>query len=63
MVRTVMVEQLNTLGCRVQEREPLSAHTTFHIGGAATLFVTAETAEQVAARMDVPIDFVFSCIN
>lgn len=49
MVRTVMVEQLNTLGCRVQEREPLSAHTTFHIGGAATLFVTAETAEQVAA--------------
>lgn len=49
MERALLVQQLNEIGCRVQEREPLSVHTTFRIGGEATVFVTADTAEHVSA--------------
>ena len=49
MEQTVIAKKLNDCGCRVAEQEPLAAHTTFHIGGAAAFFVTAETAEPVTA--------------
>ena len=48
MERTELVNRIRESGCRVCEREPLSAHTTFRIGGAADLLVTASTAEQAA---------------
>lgn len=48
MERTELTNRLRETGCRVQEQELLSAHTTFRIGGAAELFVTASTAEQAA---------------
>ncbi len=41
------VHRFQEWGCRIQAREPLSAHTTFRIGGEAEWFVTADTAEQV----------------
>ena len=53
MERVLLVQKLNSFGCRVQEREPLSAHTTFHIGGEAALFVTAETVGQVASVLQL----------
>ena len=37
------------LGCAVLEQEPMSAHTSFHIGGACDAFVTVETDEQLRA--------------
>ncbi len=46
MERAELIRQLNTVGCSVRESEPLSAHTTFRIGGAAEVFVTAHNAEQ-----------------
>lgn len=49
MERTQLIRQLNTVGCSVRVHEPLSAHTTFRIGGAADVFVTAQNAEQAAA--------------
>ena len=49
MEGTLLVRKLKEIGCCVCEREPLSAHTTFRIGGEATALVTAETAEQVIA--------------
>ncbi|MBP3435373.1 MAG: UDP-N-acetylmuramate dehydrogenase [Clostridia bacterium] len=48
MERAELANMLRENGCRVQEQELLSAHTTFRIGGAAELFVTASTAEQAA---------------
>lgn len=48
MERTELANRLREIGCRVQEQELLSAHTTFRIGGAAQLFVTASTVEQTA---------------
>ena len=44
-----LLQKLNEIGCRVCEREPHSSHTTFRIGGEATVMVTAETAAQVIA--------------
>lgn len=35
------------LGCTVLEQEPMSAHTSFHIGGACDAFVTVETDAQL----------------
>ena len=49
MEHNQLVKILTEIGCRVLEREPMAAHTTFRIGGEADLFVTASTAEQVAA--------------
>ena len=48
MERTDLVNRFRESGCCVCEREPLSAHTTFRIGGAADLLVTASTVEQAA---------------
>lgn len=48
MNRAELATCLRRLGCEVQEQEPLSAHVTFRIGGAAELLVTAQTDEQVA---------------
>lgn len=43
------------------EREPMSRHTTFHIGGAARLYVVAQTSEDcvaaVRAAQDIGIPF------
>lgn len=47
MNRETMAQCFEEWGCCVLMQEPLSAHTTFRIGGAAELFVTATTAEQV----------------
>ncbi len=47
MQRETMAKHFEEWGCRVTTREPLSAHTTFRIGGAADVFVTATTAQQV----------------
>ncbi len=49
MERTQLTAYLSGTGCRVREQEPLAAHTTFRIGGAAEYFVTAETDAQAAA--------------
>ncbi len=48
MERMMLAKALRETGCRVQEQEPLSAHTTFRIGGAAEFLVTAQTIEQAA---------------
>ncbi len=48
MNQSELARQLRELGCEVREREPLSAHTTFRIGGAADLMVTAQSDEQTA---------------
>ncbi|MBO5929539.1 MAG: UDP-N-acetylmuramate dehydrogenase [Clostridia bacterium] len=37
---------LQSLGCSVLEKEPLSAHTSFKIGGAADWLVTVKTKQQ-----------------
>ncbi len=42
-------EALRAVGCTVTENEPMAAHTTFKIGGAADWFVRAATMEQAAA--------------
>ena len=47
MDREAMAKRFEEWGCCVSKQEPLFAHTTFRIGGAAELFVTATTAEQV----------------
>ena len=49
MERKQLLPILQETGCRVREQEPLSAHTTFRIGGAADFLVTADTVEQAAA--------------
>ncbi|MBR2406997.1 MAG: UDP-N-acetylmuramate dehydrogenase [Clostridia bacterium] len=49
MEHTQLVQQLQKTGCRVREQEPLAAHTTFRIGGAAEVFAVAASAEQAAA--------------
>lgn len=41
--------RLRAVGCRVSEHEPLSAHTSFKIGGAADWLVTVSDCEQAAA--------------
>ena len=51
MERTELANRLRNIGCRVQEQERLSAHTTFRIGGAAELFVTASTVEQAGQAL------------
>lgn len=43
-----LLRQCKEIGCHVLEREVLSAHTTFRIGGAADAWITAATAEQAA---------------
>lgn len=37
-----------TLGCAVKRDEPLSAHTTFRIGGACDVMITPDSAEHLA---------------
>ena len=49
MERTELINRFRGSGCCVLEQEPLSADTTFRIGGPAELFVTASSAEQAAA--------------
>lgn len=44
-----LAEQLREIGCEVLADEPMAAHTSFRIGGAADLFVTAQNEEQLAA--------------
>ncbi len=44
-------ETVRELGCRVLQREPMSLHTTFRIGGPADWFVTVETEEQLRALL------------
>ncbi len=41
--------RLRALGCVVNEHEPMAAHTSFKIGGAADLFVSAVDREQASA--------------
>lgn len=43
-----MDKQIKVNGCTVVLNEPMSAHTSFKIGGAAEYFVTAETREGLA---------------
>ena len=56
-----LAEQLREMGCGVRINEPMSAHTSFRIGGGADLFVTASTPEQIAGvrrlctRREVPL--------
>lgn len=40
---------LAQIGCHISKQEPMAAHTTFRIGGAADQLVTATTCEQAAA--------------
>ncbi len=46
---TQLKEQLVACGATVKECEPLSAHTSFRIGGAARLFVTVDTLDTAVA--------------
>ena len=43
MLNKDIAEHLIQIGCRVSENEPMSAHTSFHIGGAADVFAQADT--------------------
>ncbi len=43
MLNVEIAENLKRIGCRVSEQEPMSAHTSFHIGGAADIFAQADT--------------------
>ncbi len=43
MLNKEIAENLKRLGCCVSEEEPMSAHTSFHIGGAADVFAQADT--------------------
>lgn len=43
MLNKDIAEHLIQLGCRVSESEPMSAHTSFHIGGGADVFAQADT--------------------
>ena len=49
MEHNQIVKAITAIGCRVCEEEPMAAHTTFRIGGAAEVFAAAETTEQAAA--------------
>ncbi len=49
MEHNQIVNAITQIGCRVCEGEPMSAHTTFRIGGAAEVFAAAETTAQAAA--------------
>ncbi len=44
---------LAEIGCHISKQEPMAAHTTFRIGGAADRLVTAATCEQAAAVIRV----------
>ncbi len=43
MLNKDIAEHLERVGCRVSENEPMAAHTSFHIGGAADVFAQADT--------------------
>ena len=43
-----LAELAETLGCTVRRNEPLSAHTTFRIGGACDVMITPDSAEHLA---------------
>ena len=49
MEHNQIIKAIAEVGCRVCEAEPMAAHTTFRIGGAAEVFAAAETTEQAAA--------------
>ena len=49
MTHTEWTAALRGFGCQVNENEPMAAHTTFKIGGAATWFVRASNEVQAAA--------------
>ncbi len=46
MIPIGITEALQACGCAVKAAEPMAAHTSFKIGGAAELFVCADTREQ-----------------
>lgn len=43
------IEKFRTIAPQLLVNEPMSKHTTFRIGGAADMYVSADSAEQVAA--------------
>lgn len=49
MHKQEMTAHLEALGCKVQENEPLSAYTSFKIGGAADWLVTVSDRDTAAA--------------
>ncbi len=48
-----ITNHLTAVGCRVSEHEPLSAHTSFKIGGAADWLVTVSNCEQASAVLQL----------
>lgn len=47
----LLIQDLQRQGISTREREPLSRHTTFKIGGPAAVFCEPETEEQLAAAL------------
>ena len=47
----LLIQDLQRRGITAREREPLSRHTTFKIGGPAAVFCEPETGEQLSAAL------------
>ena len=48
-----VIKELEALGCMVLVNEPMSAHTSFRIGGPADLYVVVTEAEQLAGLLKI----------
>ncbi len=64
METAMIAERLRGFGCRVSTNEPMSAHTSFRIGGPTDVFAVAADDKQIAAvytfckEFHVPLFFI-----